>query len=963
MKTLLRRIAAVGAASLAIALLAPVPAQAADEVTLIIHYTDSSPRPEGGVTAQLLDGTAPLSSSVSSDSYGEVSTFVFDATSDATLGFRVGADSAFPGELRYIQAEAGTAEVWLIDGDPRVYGAPIPIPSTDLTTQDDKVYIRHTALPSLLGVWHPANPIANNGYVFDGRPTGSTPILTVYYGRDYHEIAIDHNRIASNTTTSMLNNHTSRGLVFRDIDGFKTGTGTAAVYHISFGSLERMLQVGTLVHPNGHYLLQPQAAAHAEVTEASPESVGFDPVVLGELDAYAQEQIGFGYPAIAVSVVKDGKLVVNDGWGWALKHSTSENPDGSVNPAVELPVSERVPATADTVFDLASNSKMYATNYAIQRLVSQGMLDLDQTIQSFPGWEDFTDANSDYTGKWTVGGSGGITTMHTGKHTITVRDILNHVGGLIPDPEYPNRTSAGDLWYQTDDPDDRTGIIDAISRSPLRYAVRSTFAYSDVDYMILGLLVEQITGKRLDVYLEEEFYGPLGLSDTGFRPLEAGIPAERIAATELNGNTRDGNISFGTLDNGDPVPIREYTLRGEVHDEKAHYAMAGVAGHAGLFSTTGDMAKLTQLMLNGGVYDGRQYFTKEVADQFVQPFIGPGNTVNTSSVGLGWRIHSYRGTAYYYFNWGASRHSYGHQGWTGTLTVIDPVHKMTVTILTTRIHAPVTNPPNGFATAGLSAADLVPFVGYVYKALNLTDVDYLHEAGVSAVDPIDVPWGTDAADVEDALPRAVTVSDIDGVSHRVAVEWDLDDFDGTESGDQTVTGTLLRPAWLLAGSDPLVAEAVVTVGEQPAEVIAPEVTAEPSDATAEVGEDAVFTASATGTPAPSVQWQSSPDGADWTDIAGATGTTLTVPAITLALSGTQYRAVFTNEAGSAATVAATLTVTPLDTEDEDSSDQDPADQEELSETGGAVAVWLIAAAMVLLIGGAVLMLRRRVRIE
>ncbi|MGF2950375.1 penicillin binding protein PBP4B [Microbacterium alcoholitolerans] len=982
MKTLLRRIAAAGAAFLVITLLAPVPAGAADGVTLIVHYTDSTPRPSGEVAAQLLDGSAPSDSSAAVDAYGEVSSFTFaDAADDATLGFRVGADSAFPGDLRYVQAEGGLAEVWVVDGDPRVYEEPIPVSPELATVRDDKVYVPHTALRDLLGVFHPANPIAANGYVFDGHATGSTPLLTIYYGRDYHEIAIDHDRVASNTTTSMLNTHTGLQMVFRDIDGYKTGNGTSAVYHISFGSLERMLQVGTLVHPDGYFLLKPQDAGHAVVAEADPAAVGFDPAVLGELDVFAQQQVDAGYAAMAVSVVKDGKLVKNDAWGWAQKYSTSIAPDGSVTPAALLPLDQRTPATTDTVFDLASNSKMYATNYAIQRLVSEGELDLDRTIQSFPGWEDFTDANSEYTGKWTVGGAGGIPAVYTGKHTITVRDILNHVGGLIPDPEYPNRSAAGGLWYQTDDPDDRAGIIDAISRSPLRYAPRTTFAYSDVDYMILGLLVEQITGSRLDVYLEEEFYGPLGLGDTGFRPLEAGIPAERIAATELNGNTRDGNVSFGTLDDGEPVPIREYTLRGEVHDEKAHYAMAGVAGHAGLFSTTADMATLTQLMLNGGVYDGRQYFSKETAEQFVQPFVGPGNTANTSSVGLGWRVHSFRGTQYYYFNWGASRHSYGHQGWTGTLTVIDPVHRMTVTILTTRIHAPVTNPPNGFATAGLSAADLVPFVGLVYKALNPTGVDYLHEDAVAAVAPIEAEFGAVAADVDAALPAMVSVTDVDGGEHRVPVEWDLEDFDGSNSGEQTLRGALLRPAWLLPGSEPLVAEVVVTVREAPAETTAPTIVADPSDATIKAGEDAVFTASASGSPTPSVRWQSSENGEVWTDIDGATSATLTVTAATAAQSGTQYRAVFTNAVGSIESAAATLTVIAAggDTDADgdtgsggalpdaggalpDAGGALPDTGGTLPDTGGAAAIGLIGASMLLMLGGAVLLMRRRARV-
>ncbi|PNB76984.1 penicillin binding protein PBP4B, partial [Pseudomonas sp. FW305-BF6] len=108
--------------------------------------------------------------------------------------------------------------------------------------------------------------------------------------------------------------------------------------------------------------------------------------------------------------------------------------------------------------------------------------------------------------------------------------------------------------------------------------------YSDVDYMLLGTIVEKITGQKLDEYVENEIYKPLKLKDTVFNPLQKGFKPKEIAATELLGNTRDGVINFPN--------VRTYTLQGEVHDEKAFYSMGGVSGHAGLFSTTSDLAVL-----------------------------------------------------------------------------------------------------------------------------------------------------------------------------------------------------------------------------------------------------------------------------------------------------------------------------------------------------------------------------------
>lgn len=804
--TLPKRLAAFAAATLTFSLISVVPAAAAPaDADLTVHFTDGTPSPHAEVEARLLDGTEPASTSVSTDSFGEVTYVDFPDSGSGQPGFRVAGDSRFPDDLRYVQAGGATAEVWVVDGDPRLYTAPVELDQTLTRTVDRKVYVPVSQLASI-GVTY---RYGTNGYVFDGAAAGTVDILTLTRGRDYFEIAVDTNRIGSNVTGNMLADYTD--LVFDDVDGFRDGDE----YYLSFGAIERIFQVKTLVHPEGLLLLAQQAVAHDQVQSADPAAVGFDPAKLAAIDDFVQAQVDEGGPAVAISVTKDGKLVKNDAWGYAQKYSTASAADGTIQPAQLLPEAEWSPATADTLFDLASNSKMYATNYAIQRLVSEGRLDLDRTLQSFPGWEEFTDANSDYTGKWTVGGAGGIPAVYTGKETITIRDILHHNAGLIPDPEYPNRTSAGDLWYQTDDADDRSGIIDAISRTPLRYAPRTVFAYSDVDFMILGLLVEQITGERLDVYIEEEFYGPLGLDDTMFRPLHSGVDPERIAATELNGNTRDGNISFGTLDDGEPVPMRRYTLRGEVHDEKAYYSMAGVAGHAGLFSTSGDMAVLTQLMLNGGVYGGSEYFTKDVADQFVTPFSLNPATVASSTIGLGWRVHSQSAAAYYYFNWGPSRSTFGHQGWTGTLTIIDPVHQITITILTNMRHSPVVSPPNGFAGAEFAVADLVPLSALVYRALDAESTQFRVAASVAPVDAVSVPAGTSEDEARGLLPTTVAVTDDQGAEHMVPVSWELPDYDSAVAGRYAALGTLELPVWLLPadGQGPVTVETAVTVRE------------------------------------------------------------------------------------------------------------------------------------------------------
>ena len=142
----------------------------------------------------------------------------------------------------------------------------------------------------------------------------------------------------------------------------------------------------------------------------------------------------------------------------------------------------------------------------------------------------------------------------------------------------------------------REQTLEAICRTPLLYEPGTRTVYSDVDYMLLTFVVEKITGRRLDAYMKDVFYAPLGLDHITFLPLENGFSADDCAATELNGNTRDHHISFDG--------IRTETLQGEVHDERAWYCMEGVSGHAGLFANATDLAKLASMirtyMLNGG---------------------------------------------------------------------------------------------------------------------------------------------------------------------------------------------------------------------------------------------------------------------------------------------------------------------------------------------------------------------------
>ncbi len=333
------------------------------------------------------------------------------------------------------------------------------------------------------------------------------------------------------------------------------------------------------------------AAKYPVLTESSPEKAGFNVERLNQMDRWISQQVDAGYPGVNLLIIKDNQIVYRKAWGAAKKY------DGSALMA------QPVKATTGTLYDLASNTKMYATNFALQKLMSEGKLHPDDRIAKYiPG---FADSPND---------------AIKGKNTLRISDLLHHSGGFPADPQYPNKAVAGALYSQ-----DKGQTLEMIKRTPLEYQPGSKHIYSDVDYMLLGFIVESVTGQPLDHYVEESIYRPLGLTHTVFNPLLKGFKPQQIAATELNGNTRDGVIHFPN--------IRTSTLWGQVHDEKAFYSMGGVSGHAGLFSNTGDIAVLMQTMLNGGGYGDVQLFSAETVKMFTT------SSKEDATFGLGWRVN------------------------------------------------------------------------------------------------------------------------------------------------------------------------------------------------------------------------------------------------------------------------------------------------------------------------------------
>ena len=471
-------------------------------------------------------------------------------------------------------------------------------------------------------------------------------------------------------------------------------------------------------------------------------NVGIDSKTLDMIDAIVSNDVKSGFTSAQMAIIKDGQMVYSNAWGTVNAY----NPDGT--PKTDSPA-----VTTDTLYDLASNTKMYATNYAIQYLLANSKnyhnFSLNDPITKY--FPDF--ANNTIEIKYATSNGTGAPDLETAKAwkaELTVADILQHQAGFAPDPQFHN-----DKFNQvTQLPDPNTDNVlyaigkDAVAEAPLVYEPGTKTVYSDVDYMLLGLIVEQVTGKDLNTFLKETFWQPMGLDHITYNPLDNGFTANDCAATELNGNSRDGAIDF--------TGIRTGTIQGQVHDEKAWYAMGGVSGHAGLFANAEDLATLAQVMLNQSGYGANRLFSANVNEYFT-------SRKNSSATwGQGWWRQGDCGRPWY-FGVQASRDTIGHQGWTGTLTAIDPEQDLVVVYLTNKINSPVTDNTvnaNQFDGNWYTSSTLGFVANILYQGLNenssASDIQPALDAllGDMAIDKIRLADAENLEDADHPLMRA-----------------------------------------------------------------------------------------------------------------------------------------------------------------------------------------------------------------
>lgn len=281
-----------------------------------------------------------------------------------------------------------------------------------------------------------------------------------------------------------------------------------------------------------------------------------------------------------------------------------------------------------TMYDVASLTKVIVTTTLAEKLVEGDFpspLQLDGPIGRYlPEWD-----NGPQT-EW--------------RHMVTVRHLLTHTSGLPPFKEY---------WRNSKGKED---TLHMIFREPLEYEPGTRMVYSDLGVILLGEIIERLTGRTLDDLANEYIFTPLGMNDSMYRPPKKLWPV--IAPTEFDAR------------------FRRRLIQGDVHDENA-YAMGGVSGHAGVFSTAPDLAAFCQMLLNGGVYRHQRILKRATLAQFTAP-----EELAKGERTLGWVVPTEGGSSGHYF----SAHSFGHTGFTGTSIWIDPDRQVFVVLLTNRVN-------------------------------------------------------------------------------------------------------------------------------------------------------------------------------------------------------------------------------------------------------------------------------------
>lgn len=361
-----------------------------------------------------------------------------------------------------------------------------------------------------------------------------------------------------------------------------------------------------------------------------PEDAGITTANLAGIDNIAAEAIQEqATPGCVVLVARDGKVIFNKAYGYHTYAKT-------------------IPDKLTDIFDVASMTKISATTMEAMQLTDQGKLNIDSTLGYY-----LPQARK------------------TNKNDLTIREVLEHQAGLIPDiPTFDkikptDHTSDSSAFYPTKVNENyflrkdyfKDVMWPDMLNSPVK--TRGQYVYSDLSMCFMQQVEETLTATPLNVYVQKQFYDPLGMQTAGFLPLYR-FPVNQIIPTE------------------DDKKDRHALLDGYVHDPTAAL-MGGVAGHAGLFASANDIAILYQMMLNRGTYGGVEYIKPATVDKFT------AKQSNISRRGLGFDRWDPM-LDHHYPSKLASTEAYGHTGFTGTCVWVDPKYNLVYIFLSNRVH-------------------------------------------------------------------------------------------------------------------------------------------------------------------------------------------------------------------------------------------------------------------------------------
>jgi CubicO group peptidase (beta-lactamase class C family) len=353
--------------------------------------------------------------------------------------------------------------------------------------------------------------------------------------------------------------------------------------------------------------------------------------LISRIDSILQTKVNIDeIPGVVIEIKKDGKIIYEHAYGYAAKYNYDHK---LLSPPEKM--------TTEHMFDIASLTKVIGTTTSMMILADRGIINVDDPVSKYIKAFDSPD-----------------------KKEITIRHLLTHSAGLYE--WYP-------VYYRSSKKTDSYKVIEALR---LNFPVGGQRRYSDLGFVLLGEIVEIVSGMSLDKFEEKNIFLPLHMKNTTFNPLTKGF--KKIASTS-HGNPYEKRMvydstlgfRFKEIDPEKWTGWRTYTLKGEVNDGNAWYANGGISGAAGLFSTVEDLQKLVDMLMNNGKVDTHTFISEKTINSFLKK--------DKFNNGLGWMMDPENS-----FMKNAPEGSFGHTGFTGTSIVVLPDKKISVILLINR---------------------------------------------------------------------------------------------------------------------------------------------------------------------------------------------------------------------------------------------------------------------------------------